>query len=1325
MNDEEKEVVYPTVTEEAKSYSDQIMSGFNLEEQMRTGQPPANSEVLPTGETTDTTATGELLPTGEGEQKVEKTKEEEEPTLFGKGYKAAWQENNKFNPINPLTWANVPAAAGAGITDFGIDLANKIPNVAIPKLPRYEDETLNFVRDLSAFIIPQLYLSKYFKGKANMAHSKVKWKLGDGTFARFFGNAGVDAGVSVLVDGVNSRNETDDNLAGTLKKSWPKTYGWIPDNVATLDEDSPDQKRIKNINEGIGLGFTSDFLLGANKLIKALKGVDEATGWIPKSEEARNFLKNKKKKFGNTSPDIGEDAMIVNDAQRVQELDDIGRYNLSKTDNVNQPIKGVHDIYDDYEVGYRSADDKGLLGAEFDSYRIANNIDTVHGRVGSVFTPGAMKNSLDLDDLGAKKLSAISKRIKDVDIDFKGSKGQYIKKADVVKHGEDLAAALYDFDSVDEMKRVLNAEYFKGIDADTGIRTLSSEGVVGVVKAISKYFDDYLNMDMAKAQAFVRESLSGQISDLAEGSRYMQGTAAVKHAKEQILDRLEYLMRQQAMTKYVRGRALSMLNWKQKLGLFFTKSDKKNKLFDEAIELINREKELTADQLKQIKDETRRTINLIQELDHTKPHMLEPLMMAYEVTDGNVKTISQLNNWVKGSTSDWTRLIYDKSPDMPSVLTQAIWGNIYNSVLSAFGTPIKAGFSNMVLMIERPLATFAGAMKNPEIMRRAQYMYTVGMVDTLQQATKHMGVVFRQAWKDPSSVNYIMRSDIAVKNDRTMAALRKFADAKMMEGYEGPSMMLHRIEALNDLAEHPALRFSANAMTAFDGFVRSFIGSVEARGQAFDMLKKGKGPISERQLKSISKGIYDEMFDDTGMITDKAVQNSSKEIAMNMDMPVVDGMNELLRHVPALKPFMMFPRTAVNMLAYTGSHNPIGLFAKGLNDFKYAFDDPRTSQSTVIDLLSAKGIDTSKVDIRAAYDTIRSEHLGRKAIGTISVMSAIGLMTTDRLHGNGHYDKTVQRTRRELGWTPRSYKGWDGKWYSYEGLGAISDWIAFTADVMDNFDTLENNKDLEVILNKAGFLLSANLTNKSFLAGLEPMFDIFAGNPAAIGRWTSSFGSGLLPGSGIRNEMSRLFTPQMKELEQEFTSLMSNRNVISKDGLPDRYDWIDGGQVRMPETFMGRLWNTYMPAFKSSGGMGPEKQFLIDIGFDGRPQLNTNGKGIEYSPAERSAITNLMGKDGYFKAEVAKIMKSDAGRNFIRDYKKARASGADVDRKQYNNIHTLIRNALRKAQQLAASRIAQKGKVEQKTNLNKQIQQATLKGDIDEILRLQNMANSL
>jgi len=111
------------------------------------------------------------------------------------------------------------------------------------------------------------------------------------------------------------------------------------------------------------------------------------------------------------------------------------------------------------------------------------------------------------------------------------------------------------------------------------------------------------------------------------------------------------------------------------------------------------------------------------------------------------------------------------------------------------------------------------------------------------------------------------------------------------------------------------------------------------------------------------------------------------------------------------------------------------------------------------------------------------------------------VFTSDRLHGNGIYDKTRRRTRQQLNWKPRSFKGWDGKWYSYEGLGAISDFIAITADLMDNFDTpfggpqlgthqgTLDEGGLEVGMAKMAYILGANLTNKSFLAGLEPMFE--------------------------------------------------------------------------------------------------------------------------------------------------------------------------------------------------------------------------------------------
>ena len=46
---------------------------------------------------------------------------------------------------------------------------------------------------------------------------------------------------------------------------------------------------------------------------------------------------------------------------------------------------------------------------------------------------------------------------------------------------------------------------------------------------------------------------------------------------------------------------------------------------------------------------------------------------------------------------------------------------------------------------------------------------------------------------------------------------------------------------------------------------------------------------------------------------------------------------------------------------------------------------------------------------------------------------------------------------------------------------------------MDNMDTIDQN-DGEALLGKMMFVLGANLTNKSFVAGLEPMGDLFTGN---------------------------------------------------------------------------------------------------------------------------------------------------------------------------------------------------------------------------------------
>ena len=161
------------------------------------------------------------------------------------------------------------------------------------------------------------------------------------------------------------------------------------------------------------------------------------------------------------------------------------------------------------------------------------------------------------------------------------------------------------------------------------------------------------------------------------------------------------------------------------------------------------------------------------------------------------------------------------------------------------------------------------------------------------------------------------------------------------------------------------------------------------------------------------------------------------------------------------------------------------------------------------------------------------------------------------------------------------------------------------------------------------------------------------------------------------------------------------------------------------KTFLQEFWNTYSPAFKQSEEISPVKQFLIDVEFDGRPQLNTNGNGVEYSPEQRSQVTQIMGESKIFAREVQLIMNSPEGRRFRAAFKEATKNGVKLDRKEFLNVHRRLRRALRKSQNLAEYRIEERGIVEKKQYYNNRIELATREGDIEEITRLQKIANRL
>ena len=1224
-----------------------------------------------------------------------------------------------------------------GVADFAVDAVNTIGNVIlrdpgvsiddsgnfhykkgavnIPKLPKFESEVAQVTRDISAVVAPNIFIAgKALQGAralnaANLSRQGLGWQLGSDKAFQWFASTGLSAGVGAGVDYVSEASE-EDNLAATLKKTWPRTYGWISDDFATLDSDSPDVKRNKSINEGIYAGLFSDFLQGAAKLFKIRRGIKAVTKWIPENEKAKNAKVWKEDPEDFLSDDPVENVILNSAKRRTEALDETGAYNFSVSNGeLNEPVFGLHEAYDAVESGSRSVDPKGVLGASVDAVRIEKNLDTVYGRLGSVMSEGAIKFSNKAGDAGQAVIRGLKETLIEAgEYGYRLDSGRYISHKEVMASGDRIAAELLEMD-VPAMKKML--QNLSGKDVDTGLSELNSEAYAGVMKAIGDYTKEFANMDHFRAAGYVATSTAGQISDMAQASRLADSVSAVSRAQEQVLDRIEFLMQVKGQTSYVRGRALNMLNlWDRFTGKGNAKQMKKS------VEQMRKD---TIDKLKEISEEASDTIDTLRAVKEQRPEMLGPLMLAYDITDGSVSSMSKLNQYVRNSTGTVSKMFFDNSPDLESVWLQGVWSNIYNSVLSSVGTPLKATFSNIALMIERPIATYAGAMLSGDgaTLRKAHYMYTVGIGETLGRSFKHMSQVFKRASADPSSVGYIMRDDIVRKNEDKIALLNAFADAAEERGELAPKAMMTQVEAMNDLAEHPLLRFSANAMTAFDGFTRSFIANIEARGRSYDALMNAGDTVTPKRVRAMARKTYSQMFDETGMITDEAVDYASREIAMNLDAPGLRSLSALIGRYPILKPFMMFPKTSMSMIAFTRSHTPLGLFVRDVDTFSTPFE--RQSKEAVRELLEARGVAYSAETAEAAYNTIRAELKGRRAIGTLSVLGAGAMFTGDRLRGNGLYDKEKMKVRREAGWQPRTYKGLDGKWYSYDNLGAISDWLAFTADVMDNFDTLDE-PSLELMLNKSAHVLAANLTNKSFMAGLEPMNDVLAGNPAALSRWGASFLSGLVPGSGFRNEFARLMTPQLKEMEQDFLQLLANRNPILKDQLPDVHDWIDGGKVGEPDNFFQRVWNTYSPFMKQSASLSEEKQFLIDIEFDARPTLSTNGKGVKLTPEMRSQITDKMGELGGFGRAIREVMNTPEGKAFREQWKTAARTGVYPVLADYKNIHRMLRQRLRAEQKYAMSLVELAPEIAELEFTQNQIEEATRLGQIERIRQLQN-----
>jgi hypothetical protein len=429
------------------------------------------------------------------------------------------------------------------------------------------------------------------------------------------------------------------------------------------------------------------------------------------------------------------------------------------------------------------------------------------------------------------------------------------------------------------------------------------------------------------------------------------------------------------------------------------------------------------------------------------------------------------------------------------------------------------------------------------------------------------------------------------------------------------------------------------------------------------------------------------------MLQDGAVKYATSEMALNLDSRLASSVSNLVQTIPGLRPFLMFPTTGMNMIDIAGKYNPFMTpFQRDVNELAYVkLEDLISQPGRVDELLKARNINIDEMDTVAKLNRIadlKYTTRGRKAIGLLATSSAIGLLSQDRLRGDGIFDKETQSAReKQTNWKKRTYQGTDGKWYSYEWLGPLADWVAFVANVGDNFDML-GSAYTERFFEKAAFILGASVTDRTGLSTLKPLMDMLSGNEGALTRWSAGFVNSLGPLAGQRGEWGRIFSEGLLEIDNDFFSVLNNRNkFLPTSNLDNRAPYVYSpvtGKKTNSYGFLQRVWNAYSP-LQVHAEQSPEEKFLEAIEFD----LNTTFRskdGVRLTAGERSALFKLMGEQGHFRRSINEIMRDAKDWDSIARLRKLRRVGTtseEVSLQKWDQLFVRLSQARNDAEEFA------------------------------------------
>ena len=631
-----------------------------------------------------------------------------------------------------------------------------------------------------------------------------------------------------------------------------------------------------------------------------------------------------------------------------------------------------------------------------------------------------------------------------------------------------------------------------------------------------------------------------------------------------------------------------------------------------------RAKQAMTDRVEAFRAESEAAVNMFMEMAQKSDSdaVVKALVEAFSMSN-------KIQNWKDLDAYMKQRIRNFGIQGEPGVIIKELQGVMMHSILSGPKTPLRAMSGTFTAGVLRPMNTAVGAsMTGDWDTAKASMSSLSAFMGSIPEAWKLFKTNLGAYWSGDVSSVQTRFTEGRTKADDQWALYEHWTDTRGSDADKASFAIANMVRTLNN---NRLLTYSTSIMGATDDAFTLLMARARSREKALrhamDAHKTGDvAEISPKMLQTYEDAFYRDLLDADGNInleSDLYFKSIVKEATLTQDLSgFTAGLETAFNKFPFAKPFFLFARTGVNGLNFSYKSSPLlGLLHKNTVDILRASEDN-------LDSVTQYGI-TNAADLANAKALIA----GRQAIGGSIVTMASMHYLNGGITGNGPQDRRLRKLWMDTGWQPRSIKI-GNVWVGYDTFEPFNVILASIADIGDNMK-LMGPQWAEQNLGQVMLAAMGAATSKSFLQGLGQFVDLFSGEAYQLEKISGNLMNNTVPLAGLRNEMGKVISPYMREINGSLWESIRNRNLSTEHSdwaLPVKYDLLNGEPIR-DWNFFERGWNALSPINLKLED-SPGRTLLWNSNYDLRLAGYSSPDGISLAdhPHIRSLFQQELGK---------------------------------------------------------------------------------------------------